>query len=80
MRTTTRFLTVAILVALAGCARGCGDGANDAAARDTLTQRQRDSIIGESALPGAGGVRGALRAADSAAARAKRADSIGRDR
>lgn len=44
---------------------------------DTLTARQRDSILGESSLPGARGVGGALRAADSAAARARRADSIG---
>jgi len=58
---------------LAGCG---GDPAGDAAARDTLTRRQRDSVIGASRLPGAGGVRGALRAVDSAAARNDRLDSI----
>lgn len=42
----------------------------------TLTQRERDSVIGESALPGAQGVRGALRVADSAAARQRRAAEI----
>jgi hypothetical protein len=42
----------------------------------TLTQRERDSIIGQSALPGARGVRGALSAADSARARADRASKI----
>lgn len=47
------------------------------AAHDTLSQRQRDSLIGASRLPGAQGVRGALRAADSARARAERLDSIG---
>lgn len=41
-----------------------------------LTRREKDSIIGESILPGAGGVRGALRAADSAAARNRRAAEI----
>jgi hypothetical protein len=42
------------------------------------TQRERDSVLGASKLPGAGGVRGALRAADSAAARNARFDSAGR--
>lgn len=41
-----------------------------------LTQRQRDSVVGASKLPGAAGVRGALRAEDSAAARRAREDSI----
>ena len=42
------------------------------------TQRERDSVLGASKLPGAQGVRGALRAADSAAARNARLDSVGR--
>lgn len=41
-----------------------------------LTRRERDSIIGESRLPGAQGVRGALQVADSAAARQRRAAEI----
>lgn len=41
-----------------------------------LTERQRDSAIGESKLPGAPGVTGALRVSDSAAARRAREDSI----
>jgi hypothetical protein len=41
-----------------------------------MTQRQRDSVIGQSRLPGAQGVEGALSAADSAAARRRLADSI----
>jgi hypothetical protein len=40
------------------------------------TQRERDSAIGASSLPGAGGVRGALGANDSAAARNARLDSL----
>ena len=56
---------------------GCGEKAPDqAASRDTLTRRQRDSMIGASRLPGAAGVRGALRAVDTAAARNGRLDSI----
>jgi hypothetical protein len=52
----------------------CGErraGAHD----DTLTQRQRDSVIGTSQLPGAQGVRGALKASDSAATRRAREDA-----
>lgn len=41
-----------------------------------LTQRERDSAVGASRLPGASGVRGALRVADSAAARGALADSM----
>jgi hypothetical protein len=40
------------------------------------TERQVDSAIGNSNLPGAQGVKGAMRVADSAAARQARLDSI----
>jgi hypothetical protein len=40
------------------------------------SQRERDSVLGTSTLPGARGVRGALGAADSAAARNARLDSV----
>jgi hypothetical protein len=46
--------------------------------RSEATERQRDSVIGASQLPGAAGVRGAVRAADSAAARNARIDSLDR--
>jgi hypothetical protein len=42
------------------------------------TQRQRDSVLGASKLPGARGVRGALAAQDSAVARNARLDSVSR--
>jgi uncharacterized lipoprotein len=41
------------------------------------TERQVDSAIGNSKLPGARGVKGAMRVADSAAARNARLDSVG---
>jgi hypothetical protein len=44
--------------------------------RDAAAQRAADSTIGASKLPGAGGVQGALRASDSAAARQRQLDSI----
>lgn len=46
-------------------------------AKRPATERQRDSVIGASKLPGASGVRGALRVQDSAAARNTRIDSAG---
>jgi hypothetical protein len=45
--------------------------------KQATTERERDSVIGASRLPGATGVRGALRVADSAAARNARIDSAG---
>jgi hypothetical protein len=44
--------------------------------KPTRTERERDSILGASQLPGARGVRGALGASDSAAARNARLDSV----
>ncbi len=44
--------------------------------RTAEQQRAVDSTIGASSLPGAGGVQGALRAQDSAAARQRMLDSI----
>ena len=40
--------------------------------QDDRSQRQRDSVLGASQLPGASGVRHALEASDSAAARRAR--------
>ncbi len=70
MRVSILFLTAATL------ALGCSGGSS-AAGRDSLSQRQRDSMIGASQLPGAQGVRGALRVSDSAAVRREREDTAG---
>jgi hypothetical protein len=51
------------LSALPGC------GADQAERRAPKSERERDSTIGASRLPGAQGVGGALKAADSAASR-----------
>lgn len=66
-----------LLVLLLAGATGCSGGEPDPepATAEELTRRQRDSIIGESRLPGAAGVRGALEASDAAAARAAAHDS-----
>jgi len=62
------------MVVLAVMVLGCASEKKPA--RPEMTQRQRDSAIGESRLPGAQGVRGALRVQDSAQARNNRLDSI----
>jgi hypothetical protein len=54
----------------------CSGGSQQHTPRD---DRARDSVIGASQLPGAQGVRGALRTADSATARRAREDSIARE-
>ena len=43
--------------------------------RDTMTQRQKDSVLGQSGIPGAQGVTKAQRAADSIKAQQARIDS-----
>jgi hypothetical protein len=57
------------LLVLAGCG---GTGAGE---RAPLTERERDSVLAEQPLPGAGAVGGALDAADRAAADAARTDA-----
>lgn len=58
----------------------CGSGQSDQTVnRDTLTQRQKDSILANSKIPNARAVGRAMNAADSASARALRADSVARD-
>ncbi len=46
------------------------------AAGDTLTERQRDSILAQSKIPGATGVGRAMKAADSTSARIRATDSV----
>ena len=69
------------IVVVALCALGvvaCGGSSEQSAAPTRTKEQQRaiDSTIGASALPGAQGVRGALKAADSAAARNRALDSL----
>jgi hypothetical protein len=76
-----RFLSVILTaVVLASCSgKGEEGAATDAAAAsaDTLTRRQRDSIIANSKIPGAGAVGRAMGAADAASARTRAEDSAG---
>ena len=69
----TRSLTIALALCV-----GCSGGkpAKSAAAGDSLTERQRDSILARSRIPGASAVGSAMRAADSASARIRATDSV----
>jgi hypothetical protein len=66
-----------LLVVCAGVMLACGSGQSGQA--DTLTQRQKDSILANSKIPGARGVGSALRASDSVGARVQRSDSLASD-
>ena len=70
-----QFMLCLAVVVAAACNRTPPKGNN----RDTMTQRQKDSVLGASQLPGARGVTKAQTTADSLKARTARADSIGAD-
>ncbi len=73
---------LAVIVAalsVSGVGLACGGGGNkaDDATQDTLTRREKDSIISTLPVPGADAVGKALDAADAAKTRAERHDTIG---
>jgi hypothetical protein len=74
-----RILGVVVMALLLASCSGKGEegGAPATASADTLTRRQRDSIIANSKLPQAGAVGRALGAADAAAATRRAQDSAG---
>ncbi|MFZ5623610.1 MAG: hypothetical protein ACOY71_04160 [Gemmatimonadota bacterium] len=67
-----RSLLLFALLVLAACT----GSSKDAAAGAARTERQRDSVLGASKLPGATGVKGSISAQDSARSRNARLDSI----
>ena len=71
----TGLATLILSVLVLGC--GGGDNADGQATQDTLTRRQKDSIISTLPVPGAGAVGKALEASDAARARAELHDTIG---
>ena len=75
-RLMARLLATGIMIlALAACSKH--SGADDRSA-PPMSERQRDSAIAKSQLPGAGTVGKALAASDSASAQAARIDSLSR--
>jgi hypothetical protein len=71
---SARAVLFAVLLAVAGCGGGSSDGRR--AGGDTLSERQRDSILSQSRIPGASAVGKAMRVADSTSARVQAADTI----
>ena len=70
--------TLALIVLMIGCCAGCAPR-SEPSARAPLTERQRDSVLARSALPGATVVGRALEVSDRAAehaAAAAAADSL----
>lgn len=61
-----------VLALVAACSPSKAPVANN---RDTMTQRQKDSVFGASGVPGATAINKAQTAADSLNAARKRADS-----
>ena len=70
-----RILTLGLLLLLSACGGG-QSGSSSGAPGDTLTERQRDSMLAGSRIPGARGVGAAMRVADSTSAGIHRADSV----
>jgi len=71
MRNRTPIVSIFALLAVTACSSDTGGNR-----RDTMTQRQKDSVLGQSGIPGAQGVTKALNAADSVKARQAQTDSI----
>lgn len=69
-------LATLLVLGVAACS-GSDSGQTQTVNRDTLTQRQKDSILAQSKIPGARGVGAAMRAADSTSARVQAADTVG---
>ena len=63
------------MVVFTACGGG-HSGKSRTAAGDSLTERQRDSILAQSKIPGARAVGKAMRVADSTSAGIRAADSI----
>ena len=70
-----RAIVVAGLVLLGACGSSGQSNANKVN-RDTLTERQQDSILAKSSIPGASAVGKAMNAADSTSARVHGSDSV----
>jgi hypothetical protein len=67
------YLTIVVL-GLTACSSG---KTSDRRSGDTLSERQRDTILSQSSIPGASAVGKAMRVADSTSAEIRATDSIG---
>jgi hypothetical protein len=64
--------SLALLLVLAACG---GSAKSTATQKDTLTERQRDSILAQSKLPNAAAIGKAMKVADSTSAHIRAADT-----
>ena len=64
------------MIGVWACGQGTG-GSGDAAAADTLTRREKDSVLSTAPLPGAGKIMDARRAVDRANERTLQHDTVG---
>lgn len=72
-----RRITIAFLLLLLPILPGCpGDPGDSASAADTLSRRQKDSLISTMPVPGAGAVGRALDASDALRSRATQHDTL----
>jgi len=67
-------LAIVAGIMLAACSSG--GSSSSRANRDTLSERQQDSILAKSSIPGASAVGKAMNAADSTSARVRASDSV----
>lgn len=68
-----KLLLIIIFILFSG---GCTEDTSDKTPKKELTQRQRDSVLAESKLPGAKTVGKAISVSDTASARTKRIDDL----
>lgn len=61
---------------LIGACGGGGQSNANKVNRDTLTERQKDSILAKSSIPGASAVDKAMKAADTTSSRVRGSDSV----
>ena len=70
-----RAIVVAGVLLLGACGGGGQSNANKVN-RDTLTEREKDSILAKSSIPGASAVDRAMKAADTTSARVNASDTV----
>jgi hypothetical protein len=73
-QTSAKAILFVALLATGACG-GKSDASRKAAA-DTLSERQRDSVLAKSSIPGASAVGRAMTAADSTSARVRASDTV----
>jgi len=72
-------LAVVVGLVLTACGSSGDSDKPNAVNRDTLTERQRDSMLAGSRIPGARGVGKAMRVADSTSAGIEQTNAVARD-